>query len=83
MPGDSTSNNLEKSFAKIKTSLEEMPNSHGLERAKETWDGIHGGIGSRNDSYVPHENRETMPKSNGKSASFCLTLSGALAGNWR
>ena len=81
MPGDSTSDNWRKSFAKMKTSLEKMPDSHGLEQAKETWDGIHGGMGSWNDYYIPHEDRETMTKLNGELASFCSALSSALSGN--
>ena len=35
MPGDSTSDNWRKSFAKMKTSLEEIPNSYGRDRKKQ------------------------------------------------
>jgi len=78
MPDDSSSNNWRGNFDRMKEKLDEMPNSYGLSSAKDIWDGMHGGMGSWNDYYIPHDNQKTMTKLNDDLERECAALSVAL-----
>ena len=75
MPNDNTSNNWRNTFRKMKTILVEHPNQYGIDQANTVWRGIHGGMGSWNDYYIPHEHRETMRNLNTQLEDTCIQLS--------
>ena len=75
MPNDTTSNNWRNTFRKMKTILVQHPNQDGIAQANTIWRGIHGGMGSWNDYYIPHEDREIMHDLNAQLEDACIQLS--------
>ena len=75
MPNDNTSDNWRGTFRKMKIILVQHPNQDGIDQANTIWRGIHGGMGSWNDYYIPHEHHETMRDLNAKLEETCSQLS--------
>ena len=75
MPNDNTSDNWRGTFRKMKIILVQHPNQDGIDQANTIWRGIHGGMGSWNDYYIPHEHHETMRYLNAKLEETCSQLS--------
>ena len=75
MPMDDTSDNWRNTFRRMQTVLVEHPNQDGIDQANTIWRSIHGGMGSWNDYYIPHDDRETMRELNAKLEDTCTQLS--------
>ena len=78
MPNDDTSNNWRKFFRKMQTVLVQHPNQDGINEANTIWQGIHGGMGSWNDYYIPHDEVKTMKELNAQLEDACTQLSALL-----
>ena len=74
MPDDDTSNNWRRSFSKIKETLTSMPNKKGIEAAKTIWNNMHGGMGSWNDYYIPHQDHSVTVRLNEELQKNCALL---------
>ena len=59
----------------MQTLLEQHPNQDGIDRANKVWRGIHGGMGSWNDYYIPHDQIETRRELNTQLEDVCACLS--------
>ena len=75
MPQDDTSDNWRTTFRTMQTLLVQHPNQGGIEQANKIWTGIHGGMGSWNDYYIPHDQIETMRELNTQLEDVCDRLS--------
>ena len=75
MPQDDTSNNWRNTFRTMQTLLVQHPNQDGIDQAHKIWTGIHGGMGSWNDYYIPHDQIETMRELNSQLEDVCARLS--------
>ena len=78
MPNDDTSNNWRETFRTMQTILVHHPNQDGINEAGIIWKSIHGGMGSWNDYYIPHEQVETMREINAQLEDACNQLSALL-----
>ena len=78
MPNDDTSNNWRETFRTMQTILVEHPNQDGISEARIIWKSIHGGMGSWNDYYIPHDQVETMRELNTQLEDACTQLSALL-----
>ena len=78
MPQDDTSNNWRKTFRTMQTLLVQHPNQDGIVQANKIWKGIHGGMGSWNDYYIPHEQEDRMRELNAELENVCTELSDLL-----
>ena len=75
MPNDDTSNNWRQTFRAMQTMLVQHPNQDGINESKIIWESIHGGMGSWNDYYIPHDQVETMRELNAQLEDACTQLS--------
>jgi hypothetical protein len=78
MPNDDTSNNWRQTFRAMQTVLVQHPNQDGINEANVIWQSIHGGMGSWNDYYIPHDEVETMKELNAQLEDACTQLSALL-----
>lgn len=74
MPEDQTSNDWRIHFRKMQRVLQNHANQYGLDQAAMMWHSIHGGMGSWNDYYIPHEDQSTMRELNRKLKHICGRL---------
>ena len=75
MPQDDTSDNWRTTFRTMQTLLVHHPNQDGIDQANKIWRGIHGGMGSWDDYYIPHDQIETMRELNSQLEDVCARLS--------
>ena len=78
MPNDDTSNNWRQTFRTMQAVLTKHPNQDGINEASVIWKGIHGGMGSWNDYYIPHDQADTMRELNAQLEAACTQLSALL-----
>ena len=70
-----------KFFRKMQTVLVQHPNQDGMNEARFIWKSIHGGMGSWNEDYIPHDQVETMRELNAQLEDACTQLSALLQMN--
>jgi hypothetical protein len=75
MPKDSTSDNWRNYFFLMKDTVIDMPNRHGIKKVKLIWKNMQGGMGSWNDYYIPHVDKNIMIEQNEILQKHCATLS--------
>ena len=75
MPKDQTSNHWREIFHNMQTILQKHPNPSGIEQVSKIWFGIHGGMGSWSDYYIPHEDQDKMNELNTELESMCARIS--------
>ena len=81
MPNDQTSDNWRKFLHTMHKTLEQKPNKQGLDEANQIWQSIHGGMGSWNDYYIPHDDHKTMVRLNDELEMLCYRLTTSLNGS--
>ena len=79
MPDDQTSNNWRTHFSKMQNVLEQHANQFGIDHVAIMWRGIHGGMGSWNDYYIPHEDHDRMRELNTELDQICSSISALLS----
>ena len=78
MPDDQTSNDWRIHFRNMQSVLQKHPNQPGVDHVASMWDGIHGGMGSWNDYYIPHEDQDRMRELNTEVEQICSSISALL-----
>lgn len=78
MPDDQTSNNWRGIFRRMQNILLEHANQAGIDKTSEIWFSIHGGMGSWNDYYIPHEDQNKMRELNTELEQICSRISALL-----
>ena len=78
MPEDQTSNNWRTHFSKMQSVLQQHANQPGIDHVAIMWSNIHGGMGSWNDYYIPHEDHDRMRELNTELEQICSQISALL-----
>ena len=78
MPDDQTSNNWRVHFHNMQGVLQKHVNQPGIDHVANMWSDIHGGMGSWNDYYIPHEDQDRMRELNTELEQICSRISALL-----
>ena len=78
IPDDQTSNKWRTHFRNMQSVLQEHANQSGIDHVAIMWGSIHGGMGSWNDYYIPHEDQDKMREVNTELEQICSRISALL-----